>query len=440
MRQQYNPNLLATEGRNIDGVLIDPTMVMTASGTNTLVVGLHIAALEITDTGATITSAVSCYIAGAPTEGGTNNYALWVDSGAVRIDGAMTLGDDLVVDNQLAVGGAVVTGAKLSIEAGDVARDLVTSVGTGLHLTADTQAINAAGNGETKAIASLVFVGIPTWTSVGTTLTLTDAATVYIQGAPVGSTNTTATGGYALWVDDGAVRIDGSRSEAAAYVTDEGAIVRIGAGTVEGNNASGTIARGCTVSIGIATFNNDTATLTMTNSASLYIQGVPVGNTQVTLTNPAYALWVDAGPTQLDGTLTVGGTLSVTGVTTLTGQVIAADPVVTNLDVNDVDAEDDTLLAADIKGGLTIHTSVTQAGNVQIDTAANIVAGVPLSNNGDTAMMYYVNDGAFALTFDVNTGLTISDVANTLAPDSACIMIFRRTDATNVVMHIIGST
>lgn len=94
MRQQYNPNLQATEGRNIDGVLIDPTIIMTASGTNVRVTGLAVAALDITDTGATITTAVSLYVAGAPTEGATN-YALWVDDGAVQIDGDVTIGGNL---------------------------------------------------------------------------------------------------------------------------------------------------------------------------------------------------------------------------------------------------------------------------------------------------------------------------------------------------------
>ena len=48
MRQQYNPNLQATANRNIDGVLIDPTIIMTASGTNVRVTGLAVAALDMT--------------------------------------------------------------------------------------------------------------------------------------------------------------------------------------------------------------------------------------------------------------------------------------------------------------------------------------------------------------------------------------------------------
>jgi len=39
--------------------------------------------------------------------------------------------------------------------------------------------------------------------------TLTDAATMYIGGAPAEGTNATITNAYALWVDDGAARLDG---------------------------------------------------------------------------------------------------------------------------------------------------------------------------------------------------------------------------------------
>ncbi|KKL23226.1 hypothetical protein LCGC14_2427510, partial [marine sediment metagenome] len=123
----------------------------------------------------------------------------------------MTLDENgaLIISNQVTIGGAIEAGSIFNIEPGVAARDILTSVGTGLHIEADSQAINAAGNGETVAIGSLVFLGIPTWTSVGTTFTISDAATLYIQGPPVDSTNVTHTREYALWSDDGANRFDG---------------------------------------------------------------------------------------------------------------------------------------------------------------------------------------------------------------------------------------
>lgn len=156
---------------------------------------------------------------------GTRQARLWLDedgdlqitgemtaptgtfSGAVSIS-ALTVTADAIFSDQVTIGGAIEVGSIFNIEPGVAARDILTSIGTGLHIEADTQAINAAGNGETVAIGSLAFLGIPTWTSVGTTFTISDAATLYIQGPPVGSTNVTHTREYALWVDAGLSRFD----------------------------------------------------------------------------------------------------------------------------------------------------------------------------------------------------------------------------------------
>jgi len=136
-------------------------------------------------------------------------------TGSIHTDGGLGvvldtfLGADVTITDQVTIGGSIEAGSIFNIEPGVAARDILTSVGTGLHIEADSQAINATGNGETVAIGALAFFGIPTWTSVGTTFTISDAATLYVQGPPVGSTNVTHTREYALWVDAGDTRLDG---------------------------------------------------------------------------------------------------------------------------------------------------------------------------------------------------------------------------------------
>jgi len=154
-----------------------------------------------------------------PTPAGDNNI-LDLRDGGFAVAGAASVG-------------AAKTGAFFNIQPGIAQLDLVTSVGIGFNIEADTWDINAAGNGETKAIAALAFFGIPTWTSTGTTLTLTDAATVYIQGIPVDSTNVTATNKYALWVDAGEARFDGAVTSFGSLVADlvSGAAMDFSAGT-----------------------------------------------------------------------------------------------------------------------------------------------------------------------------------------------------------------
>ena len=63
------------------------------AGTTAYVGSVNINEPNITATG-TVTNAFTVRIAGAPTEGGTSNYALWVDAGATQLDGTLTVGVD----------------------------------------------------------------------------------------------------------------------------------------------------------------------------------------------------------------------------------------------------------------------------------------------------------------------------------------------------------
>jgi len=66
----------------------------------------------------------------------------------------------------------------------------------------------AAGAGPLAAQRDWRFLAHTYQGDAGAALTITDAATVYIDAAPTASTNMTVTNPYALWVDSGAVRID----------------------------------------------------------------------------------------------------------------------------------------------------------------------------------------------------------------------------------------
>jgi len=109
------------------------------------------------------------------------------------------------------------------------------------------------------------------------------------------------------------------------------------------------------------------------------------------------------------------------------------------LTVTDDDARHLTLAAEDIKGGINVHTTVTGAGTVTCDTAANIIDKVPLTADGQCIVSYYVNDGNQTATFAVASGTTITNVANTVATNEAATLIWRRTSATAVVLTIVSS-
>ncbi len=118
---------------------------------------------------------------------------------------------------------------------------------------------------------------------------------------------------------------------------------------------------------------------------------------------------------------------------------IRAGRVTEILTVVDDDSTDMTLAAADILAGINVHTSASSGGTVTVDTAANIIANVPLEKDNECITSYYINDGDQTVTFAVATGTTIADTGNTVLINESAVLIWRRTSATTVVLYIVSS-
>ena len=104
------------------------------SGTTAYVGSVNINEPNITATG-TVTNAFTVRIAGAPTEGSSTNYALWVDAGATQLDGTLGVGDTLSVSGDIDM---VANGNRI---------DLDTDNDTSIRASADdTISIEVAGN------------------------------------------------------------------------------------------------------------------------------------------------------------------------------------------------------------------------------------------------------------------------------------------------------
>lgn len=83
---------LAT-GISVARILMGTANVTTfTSGTHSIIAGLVLKPQTITNAGATVTNTATLYVE-SEGSGGTNNYAAWYDSGIVRIDGTIELGD-----------------------------------------------------------------------------------------------------------------------------------------------------------------------------------------------------------------------------------------------------------------------------------------------------------------------------------------------------------
>lgn len=105
--------------------------------------------------------------------------------------------------------------------------------------------------------------------------------------------------------------------------------------------------------------------------------------------------------------------------------------------LTDQNERNSTFTAAEFATGLILHTSVTGAGTVTFDTAANLIAGLGLTSDNLSARCYYVNDGNQNVTLnEAATGVTYLNNP-TVAAESGVTMVVRRTGAAAVSVFFV---
>lgn len=119
---------------------------------------------------------------------GANNYALLVDDGFVGI-GTTTPTRRFQLDGNLTQDAWGLDGIHFDSNAAIFTDDSTAASGT-----ATNAVINSFGQ--------------PILAATNSSVTTTNAATIYVAGAPTAGTNQTITNAYSLWIDDGLVQID----------------------------------------------------------------------------------------------------------------------------------------------------------------------------------------------------------------------------------------
>jgi hypothetical protein len=154
----------------------------------------------------------------------------------------------------------------------------------------------------------------PTLAASNTSVTTTDAATLYVANAPAAGSNQTLTSAWAFWVDDGAVRLDLTTSKpSSASAVCRALYLPAATQTISGSTNITTATGYNYIEVAQPTLSAATA-LTITNAATLYIADAPAaGGAGPAAISNAYALWVDAGAVRFDGAATIAGALTQTG-------------------------------------------------------------------------------------------------------------------------------
>jgi hypothetical protein len=342
----------------IAGVKLNNTIV--TAGNCTTIAQLWVSEPQITVGAGSVTNSASIYVEGSASEA-TNDYAIWVDAGVTKLDGAVTTGSTVTVGTDLTVTEDIVVSGAGPHAFGAVATDYIrtyiagnyTSGGSSTSLIGLFHAGALTGHVDDSAGIAGMRLDCSTVTAGSATLisqlsvnepqitvgagTVTTSASVYIQGAA-----TEATSNFALWVDSGATRLDGNVSTGGApdgyaavtlrnaFTSDGSSSVARGVDTdrmtvtgVSGDtthivgslfSAAMTVQNVAETVVDVAQVMIDEpaitkgAAATITNSSSLKITGAASEATN------NFALWVDSGVSRFDGFVQVGTTAASTGI------------------------------------------------------------------------------------------------------------------------------
>ncbi len=251
--------------------------------------GLYVPAISTAQT-----ANYGLYIAGA--SGATTSYSVLVDAGDSIFDANVVIGGSTSRTETLANAGFVMGGDDLFVAGmagfegslytdGSFIAGATTTLADGSITVSGTSFdIDTATGGEIALNELGADVDVRIEGDTATSLFVADAALDAVQLTPAG---TRASATSATW---------------------DAIDVKATTATITGSTAITTATGFNLINIARPTLSAGTA-LTVTNAATLYIANSPLGGGvgPATITN-AYALWVDAGTTRLDGNLVLGGT------------------------------------------------------------------------------------------------------------------------------------
>ena len=150
---------------------------------------------------------------------------------------------------------------------------------------------------------------------------------------------------------------------------------------------------------------------------------------------------------QAEGGLFNGGT--VANSTTFSSDVTLGDANADKVEINgklvqgnitqtDLDAQSGTISAANFLTGVVLHTSVSGAGVITFDTAANLISGLELEADNEVAKCLYINDGNQNVTLNGGSPTGVTYVNNpTVAAEGAATLVVRRTGSAAVSVYIV---
>ena len=309
--------------------------------------------------------------------------------------------------------------------------------GSMIHLDTSTITDNNTSASGTAAKYTHVAIEAPTLAATNASVTTSDAATLYINAAATAGTNQTITRNWAVWVDGGSARFDGSIYSGTTEAINSSGVLQVA------NQSSitglGTISSGVWAATDVAVAHGGTGASTLNNLITMGTH--TTGNYVATITagtgltsdgatsgeSITHSLSVDAAQTQITSVGTIGtGVWAATDVAVAHGGTGASTATAGFDALSPMTAEGDVLYGGSsgtvtklAKGSdadvLTLASGVPSWATPTVGDITSVAAGVGLSGGGTV--------GALTITLDLSELSTVTpadgDFFSTLDSDGA---------------------
>ena len=214
----------------------------------------------------------------------------------------------------------------INIPAGVTFTPTAMTNGSGIHAASLTITDNVTAASGSVGTVPTHYLQATTYNATNTSVTYSNASTLYISGAPIAGTNLTFSNSWGLYVNalsrfTGVISTANSLFGGTTFMSNTNAKIQI-SGSITGAN---TTTKGVHLASGLNSYTDNTTAasgtatwavansfdgqvfaatntgVTYTNAATVYITQAPSAGTNATITNP-WALYVAAGSTRLSTT------------------------------------------------------------------------------------------------------------------------------------------
>ena len=298
----------------------------------------------------------------------------------------------------------------------------------------------------------------PTLAATNTSVTTTDAATVYIENSPLAGSRMTITNSHALLVAAGTSTFGGTvnvgrTSVSAPYWGANGILFRTN-GIICTNSStasSGTASETVFNSFGRPTLAATNTSVTTTNAATVFIENSPLAGSRMTITN-SYALWIYNGNSLFGGNIILNNassnlsltgassTITISNTTASTSSTTGALQVAGGAYFGANSLFGGNIILNNASGNLsltgassTITISNTTASTNSSTGALRVAGGAYFGANSVFAGNIYTSNGVSSGGNITTTGATSSVGSSTYLSASTYIMSYLNSSNANFI-------